>query len=69
MEEKEQGLYQYKAFFMDGTHSYLYFYKKLRSNQVRSGWLVDDTDEFVNLDKCKGIRLMKEPEGVENETE
>lgn len=67
--EEEKGLYQYKAFFTDGTHSYLYFYKKLRFGQVRSGWLVDDTDEFVNLDKRKGIRLMKEPEGVGDESE
>lgn len=67
LEEMEKRLYQYKVFFTDGTHSYLYFYRKLRSNQVRSGWILDDTDEFINLDKCKGIRLMQEPEGVNNE--
>lgn len=70
MEEKEKGLYQYKAFFTDGTHSYLYFYDRLSAgdlNDMKHGWLEDDTDEFVNLDKCKGIRLMKEPEGVTNE--
>lgn len=64
MDEKEKGLYQYKAFFTDGTHSYLYFYKKLHPGQLMHGWLVDSTDEFINLEKCKGIRLMQEPEGV-----
>ena len=67
MAEKEQGLYQYKAFFTDGTHSYLYFYKKLHPGQLSRGWISDDDGEFINLANCKGIRLMHEPEGITNE--
>ena len=69
MDDKEKGLFQYKAFFTDETHSYLYFYDKLSAvdlNDMKHGWLEDDDGEFINLEKCKGIRLMREPEGIES---